>query len=254
MAVGLLLVPADGAFRWVRWIMAAFVMLIAGVFATMLRKTYGRENWLMSLDRRSGIWIKFRSYANEHFSDDDEVILQLKPEEIAWAGLTKERWLRPDIGDSGNTTQLSTYLDIGLKTTDTQELSRRLSEERNRRAPGKIIQTKYQDYPVRLIENSTLRLVLRNQSDRIIPAPQQILDAVSSFTGVKIRGMENKTLNTATPAKDSAAMDSQIRELIERGETIEAVKLTRKLYGCSLAEAKQKVEGLSAPPQNRKSA
>jgi hypothetical protein len=244
---GIALIPADGSvFHWVRWGVELMLLLILMAFFASLRKSYGPENWLLRLfPRGDSIWIKFRSYQNEHFSDDDPVILKLIPQEVTWVGLVKEHWLRPS-DDRGTTSEHCTYLDIGLaEQVDIEPLRQKLDEERHRQPPGHYVKTTYRDFPVKLLDGSVIRLVWRSSSSFIVPSPGRVIREMSRFA--EVREPRQKFLDAATPAADQKAMEGQIIELIERGDVIGATKLVRRRYRCSLTEARKFVEELTAP-------
>jgi hypothetical protein len=198
--------------------------------------------------RGDSIWIKFRSYQNEHFSDDDQVIVKLVPQEVAWVGLLKEHWLRPGDNDWGTISEHCTYLDIGLaEQIDVEPLRQKLDEERHREPPGHYVKTTYRDYPVKLLEPAVIRLVWRSSSAFILPSPGRVIREMSRFA--EVRDQRQKFLDAATPAADQKAMEGQIIELVERGDVIGATKLVRRRYRCSLPDAKRFVDELTAPKQ-----
>src|SRR4051794_38268635 len=97
--VGIFFVPTDGVIKWLRWVSALFFVLFTWRFFNLFRRSAGPQSWLLRINPR-GILIKFRSCANAHFDDDDEVIVQVQPREIEWIAMLREQVLRPGDADT----------------------------------------------------------------------------------------------------------------------------------------------------------
>jgi ribosomal protein L7/L12 len=51
---------------------------------------------------------------------------------------------------------------------------------------------------------------------------------------------------SAESAGDAKSVASEIKKLVKKGRTIEAIKIYREHHGCSLKEAKEAIDELSA--------
>lgn len=237
-----ILLPATGAIRWVLLALAAMMFLFAWLFGRMLQRSFGTQNWLIRATP-SRMLIKFRSFANAHFSVDDSVVLELHPREIESIGLLKESWLRPRGDYHAPVQDRSTSIEFTVKGIDLEELSRRLAAERANMGPGTHSKTRYGDFPVRLVD-STVRVQLRGGSSFTSPSPKRLIQELSRVLKVEMREARRRKLDLANPANEQSAMENQILELAERGDRIGAMTLARMRYGCSLVEAKKFVEDL----------
>jgi hypothetical protein len=225
---------------WWRWGLYAFISLFAWGFGSIFRKSLGAQNWLLAYDGGS-VTIKFRSFLNAHYPLADVVIVTVTRREIAWLRRTKERVTTQ--GSEGTESRTSYFLDIGLADgVDTAPLAEALKAER-RDPPGTWSRTRWHDQPLRLVEDGrVLRVTWASQASSVTPSLNKTLRQLSSLAPV--REQLSRDADYTKPASDQAAKETQIIELIERGEQIAAVKLAKKLYGVSLTQPNKFVEEL----------
>ena len=99
--------------------------------------------------------------------------------------------------------------------------------------------TLYRDYPVTLTAPTFLRIHWD-----VVPRAGKFLDPLRPYTviadtvSLKQDFTQMKSLNREDQQK-------QLRELAARGQNITAMYAARKLYGCSLGEAKEMVDSLT---------
>jgi hypothetical protein len=271
--------PADRVFRYSRWhallvVFAALVLAgwllwraysipwkpgyyIAAVillFVDLLRRfvtaRFRPSNWLVRMTD-SGLFIQFRSYLNYHLPPNDLTVVFLSFGEIRSARLIKERVTVPDPQGHGNETQYLRYVELEL-AGDLAQLASALAEA-SEIAPAEkrwygTSSTLYQDHPVRMQSPPFLRLHWQ-----VVPGPRKFLDALRPYAGIA---------DTVSLSEDFAHLGSlsreeqerRLRELVARGQTIAAVYMARKLYGGSLADAKNMIDGLSGAATRTKPA
>ena len=77
----------------------------------------------------------------------------------------------------------------------------------------------------------------------VVPGAQKVLDALRRYTAIAnpVSLTQDFTHLKSLSREDQ---QKQLRELVARGQNITATNATRKLYGCSLGEAKQMVDSL----------
>ncbi|HET8825655.1 MAG TPA: hypothetical protein VFM77_11040 [Terriglobales bacterium] len=201
------------------------------------------SNWLVRMNDM-GIYVQYRSYLNYDLPPDDPTVVFLAFGEITSAHLLKERVEAPDPTKPGSTqTQYLRYIELEI-SGNTAALVSALSSERGESAPmikrwyGGRSSTLYQDYPVTMTAPPFLRI----RWD-VVPRAKAFLEALRPYTVLS---------DTVSLTHDFAHMQSlsreaqqeQLRELAARGQTVTAIYTARKLYGCSLEEAKEMVDSL----------
>ena len=77
----------------------------------------------------------------------------------------------------------------------------------------------------------------------VVPGAQKFLDALRSYTAIADPVSLTQDF-TRLKSLSREEQQQQLRELTVRGQTITAVYAARKLYGCSLGEAKEMVDSL----------
>jgi hypothetical protein len=193
-----------------------------------------RTNWIVRQNRK-GIIIKYRSFENWRMPADDVQAVGFDFTEIAWARKFHEQRTFKGMDDSTRSESI-TYVDFCLNTTDTDALETHLQAERARN--WKFVS---REYPVELLPEGILRVRWTGIFPRADAALQKlarelkIADAVSEktdFTSKKIQTVEEK--------------DAQILKLLNSGDKMTAIKLTREVYGCSLSDAIKYVDDVQS--------
>jgi hypothetical protein len=212
------------------------------IFQRLVTARFLSSNWLMRMTDH-GLFVKFRSYLNHHFSNQDPTVLFLPYSEVRSARLVKERRELPDLDDgSGLTNTIKTRRLIELELAgDSTELSEALADERKRvfnkpiRGSAKM---RYHHLPVRLASATLLTIEWS-----VVPRVEKFLDALTRHTLVQSVHKSSKDfvdLQSLSPADQ----ESRLRELAEAGDMIEAVAIARQLYSYDLTTAKAFVESL----------
>src|ERR1044071_5055395 len=242
VAVGLIIFARlKGA--WPVYCVAAFMVLCVLIYQKVITARFHSANWLVRLTD-NGLFIKFRSYLNDHFDAQDFVVLFLPFSELRSARMVKERQEVPDRNTRSTTiTTTKRILELEL-AGKTVELAVALGTERERvfgkmpRTNGRM-STRYQHFPVRLASPTLLRIEWG-----VVPKIQTLLNALTRHTLVSASAEEKKDY-THLESLDRKEQEARLLELAESGDMIGAIAIARKLYSYDLTTAKQFVESLT---------
>lgn len=226
------------------YIFGSFLLLFLLLYLRVVTARFHPSNWLVRMNE-TGIFLQYRSYLNYKLPAGDPSVVFLFFGEIASARLIKERVETPDpMKQNATQTQYLRYVELEL-SGDCASLAEALSSEHGEQAPIEkrwygTSSTLYQDYPVTLTEPGFLRIHWD-----VAPGAHRFLGFLRPYTVIA---------DTVSLTQDFTRMKSlsreeqqkQLRELALRGQNITAVYAARKLYGCSLGEAKEMVDSLSA--------
>jgi hypothetical protein len=230
---------------WLAYYIAAILFFFLFIFHNLVTARFRSSNWLLRMTDH-GLFIKFRSYLNRHFDDQDLTVVFIPYSEIRSARSVKERRELPDPDKrhrAGMTTKTRWTVEFEIAGNST-ELARALARERERLF-GKIvlgagrISTRYQHLPVQLATPTLLRIEWG-----VVPRAPTLLNALTRHTLVQ---------NSAAVTEDFVNLEKLTREeqeahllaLIQSGDMISAVTLARRLYSYDLTVAKQFVEDLA---------
>jgi len=230
---------------WLAYYIAAVVAICLLIFQKLVTASFRSSNWLIRMTDH-GLFVKFRSYLNHRFSDQDPTVVFLPYSEIRSVKLVKERQELPDRDDDNrSTTIIRTRRIIDFELAgDSTELTQALAKERERvftkptHGAGRT-SSRYQHFPVRLASPMLLRIEWG-----VVPGAQALLDDLSRHT--LVQHAEETTRDFVN--LDGLSREEQevrLRELVESGEMIGAVTMARKLYSYDLTTAKHFVEGLA---------
>lgn len=224
------------------YIFGSFFMLFLLLSLQYVGARFHPSNWLVRMTG-AGIYVQYRSYLNYRMPAEDPSVLFLSFDEIASARLVKERVTTPDPMHPGAaTTQFLRYIELEL-TGDAAPVAAALGKERSEPAPVKkrwygSTSTLYQDYPVKIDTPPYLRIHWD-----VAPGAKKFLEALRPYTQITdtVSLKQDFThLQSLTPEDQK----KQLRDLAQRGDTIAASYLARKLYGGTLADAVKTVDTL----------
>jgi hypothetical protein len=230
---------------WIAYYVAAVVAICLLIFQRLVTARFRSSNWLIRMTEH-GLYVKFRSYLNHHFSDQDPTVVSLPYSEIRSVKLVKERQELPDRDDTNQSTKIirtRRIIDLELAGDSTQ-LAQALAKERERvfakptQCAGRT-SSRYQHFPVRLASPMLLRIEWG-----VVPDAQTFLDSLTRHTLVR----DSEETSRDFVNLDGLSREEQevrLRELVESGEMIGAVTMARKLYSYDLTTAKHFVEGLA---------
>lgn len=161
-AVGALLFAWKTA-NWLAYYFAAVVTIFALIFHKLVTARFRPTNWLVRMSY-DGLFIKFRSYLNEHFPAQDHTVVFIPYSEIRSAKSMKERQellVRDDRGRAATTTKIRRLVELEL-AGDSQALAEALTEERAlvyaKTVRSRAISSRYHHLPVQLAAPAYLRI------------------------------------------------------------------------------------------------
>ena len=224
------------------YIFGSFFLLFLLLSLQYVAARFHPSNWLVRMTG-FGIYVQYRSYLNYRLSADDPSVLFLAFDEIASARRVKERVTTPDPMHPGaSATQFLRYVELEL-TGEAAPLLTALGDERGE--PASIRKrwygsssTFYQDYQVAINTPPYVRIHWD-----VVPSAKKFLEALRPYTSITDT-VSLKQDFTHLQSLSPEDQKKQLRELAQRGDTITASYLARKLYGGSLADAIKMVDGL----------
>ena len=221
---------------WVSGVILMFLLLLH----RLVTNRFHPLNWLVRVGDE-GLFIHFRSYLNDQLSPDDPTVVFLPYPEIRSARLVREHVTKPDM-NGRSTTEIQHWVELEL-ATDTAALVDALGTERGRPAAMEkrwygTSSTLYLDYPVQMQTPPFLRVRWQ-----VVPRSAVLLDALRPRVEIapEVKVSEDFFALQNLPA---AEQEKRLRELNERGQTMAAIYMARRLYGCNLTEATNLVNGL----------
>jgi hypothetical protein len=224
--------------------LAVTELLLLVLMRKFITARFRPSNWLVRMNDL-GLFIQFRSYLNYHLPVADLTVVFFPYQEIRSARLVRERAQVSDM-EGTTSTQFLRYIELELGG-DTGPLADALQAETGERAPTEkhwygSSSTLYEDHPVRMASPPFLQLRWQ-----VVPGPRKFLEAIRPWATIADPvSMSQDFAHLQGLSRDD--QQKQLRELAQRGETIAAIYTARKLYRCSLAEARAMVEGFQKQP------
>jgi hypothetical protein len=223
---------------------AAMVLLFLLMMKRFITARFRPSNWLVRANDH-GFFLQLRSYLNYQFPPDDLTVVFIDYSEIRSARLIRERVQTPDPSRQNTTqTQFLRYVELEL-AGDFAPLQSALDAESSEPAPQEkrwygTSSTEYQDHPVRMESPPFLRIRWQ-----VVPGPKRFLELLRPYTTIAEpvslhQDFDMRTLRSLSVDQQRA----RLREMAQRGNTIAATYTARKLYGCSLGEAKDMIDSL----------
>lgn len=217
-----------------------FALVLALVDATLLGLVASalkrRTSWWAAL-ADEGLWLHLRSFGNAHFGTSDPTVVFLSWDELGAAGRVDE-WTRSIDSDGVEYKRRTKRLELVVRA-DTGELAAALAAERARPAPerrflGIATRSRHKHWPVQLPAPDRLRIDWPGRR----------------FVAALAARLERLDPRAEGYGADGASRDPEtvLRELLDRGEDLEAIRLLRERTGCGLSEARATVRRLAGEP------
>lgn len=206
---------------WVIFWLSLFFLLAF----SMLKKSFKPTNWLMAFDGQR-LRIKFRSYLNTHFSDNDIQVLSISVQEIESARKFIET-VKTKTMRGGDRTEKFIYLELFLPKQDLSPIKRVLTEESKKMVNG----LKYGHCPLIVHGQDRLRLLWGGTQASTVPNINKSIKLMAKSIRIE------KEL-------DLGKNELSIEELLKIGKKVEAIQLAQRKYGYTTAQAKEFVEEL----------
>jgi hypothetical protein len=235
---------------WLAHYAGAVLLILLLIFQKLITARFRPSNWLLRMTDH-GLFIKFRSYLNNHFDDQDLTVVFIPYSEIRSARSLKERRQVPDQDERnrpGTMTKTRRIVEVEL-AGDSTPLGEALARERERLFSKSVIgagriSTRYQHLPVQLATRTLLQIEWG-----VVPTAQTLLDALTRHTLVKSPVAISKDfVNLDKLGREE--QEARLLELIESGDRMGAVALVRQLYSYDLTAAKQFIEELVTRQSN----
>ena len=222
------------------------------------------SNWLVRATE-SGVYVKFRSYLNYHFSADDLTVAFIPYREITAARVVRETVETLDLStriDGSRSNRTASYrqrktAELEL-SCDTTALATALLEEDARPGPREkrwygSTSTRANHHPVMLEKSTRLRIVWE-----CVPRIGRFIAVLSSHVKVDATGTRIWS-SEEVQELDRPAMERRITELARAGKMREARLQTRLHFAYDNDQTRQFIERLlrqqeDAAPNRRESA
>jgi len=225
---------------WWCYLAGALLGLMRLLYLSAFRKSLRPTNWLL---RSSGnrIWIKFRSFLNDHLPIDETQIIEIERNEVAWVRQSGIKMVfLASGGKAGWTTRLQTMkcLDIGLTQRDTDLLDAQLRMEEQHPGAGKYgIRSKSGHYPVSVPMPGVIRVLWSDPNGRIKPSSDQAIEFFARWA--RIEPLQLLTIDCTPKAIAELTEPEQRLRLrdLNRINGSSAIHVVQELRKCSLANA-----------------
>ena len=224
------------------WIVFWF-WLFSWMIWRMLKSRLKATNWLVRTGRGEML-IKFRSYLNHHFPNDNPTVLRVAYSEIEWARAHKLQRSTPGFTRGDDWNQRLRYFEFRFRDgAHTEELHDRLVEERQRQGPREPKwygsgSSRSRHYPVQIVDGNVRVEWGVCPSLKILLAEMQPLVAAAepASSDLDYRDIANM------PEREQEAM---ILQLIDSGDRMGAIRTIRHLYGYDLTRAVKFLDQMS---------
>ena len=199
------------------------------------RKALRPSAWLV-VAASEGVYIKYRSYRNAAWGDQDLQVVFVPYRVIATARVDKRTWLTPVSQTRKTRSEQIAYVELELVDVDLSELVQKLADERAGK-PGRSERgTKtWRHFPLSVEPENILRIEWRAR-----PSTRAFTEELAGH-GVTV------TSQTKTEADlVNNPSEEQIRELARRGQVIDLIRVLRVNGDMTLAQAKNEAERMIA--------
>jgi hypothetical protein len=214
------------------------LVVFALVALAILRAALRPSNWMLRV-AHNGLYLKYRSYRNHDFSPEDLTVVFIPRAEIVWLRGRIEDDVLPARGqDNSDLRKRRHQLLIKLHDDDQAALDDQLRQERQRWSPGRRVKGKVRHYPVRVLPGGLIEVdwsgsVGLGRALRLLGRTYRI-EQQEQYKQAGFDGLTDEEL------------EARLMAFAERGDTISAVIVAKRLYGYDTTEARKFVEELAA--------
>ena len=229
-----------GAMGLLNYFVGACFGLFAWLTCRALKMARAPTNWVMRL-APNGIYLRYRSYLNGDFPGEP-VAAFIPSGAIAWTGPVIEKGSRID-SDGDRVAVTHRRLEIKLRDPGLDDLKQQIAHERKRRIPSRFgSKGVFRHYPVRVVGDDVIQIDWRDAQTSTRPG----LKAAAAILARRYpsREAEHRERPDAD-GLDRRGQENQIIALVEAGDIIQAVKLTKRLYGLSTTDARAFIDDLT---------
>lgn len=225
--------------RWLTTFVGVTLLIFVWFGWRSLRGSLRSESWLV-LSAFDGLYVRFRSHLNFDLPQEDPTIVFIPNEDVASVRARRVKMKRTaEVEGESAPLGGEKYVEIRVEgESDLVELEEALTAERKKRGDGKGGGgTVSLHYPVRVLPGG----VIEFDWSGIQPGLRRAVKLLGRTYSVAPEEVSRAPMLEDLPPEER---EDQLRALMSRGETILAIKLTRKFYGYNLAEAKSFLDGL----------
>ena len=213
---------------------AGLYVLVSSFLGSGLVASFLPTNWVMK-SSADGVFLQFRSFLNHRFDGDEPTVVFLRFADVEAAGKVVERVER--VHGDGQRTTMVPYLELRLKSKDTDALLAAVTRERQRKGVesrflGVTTRSRANHVPVLVPEPGVVRVEWRSGMLRALER--------------SVETLPRRTVGAGSEPRARGATDDEIREHLQRGDKLGAVGLVRDSYGMKLTEAMAFIESLES--------
>ena len=236
-------------------VIAPLMAMLVFLSKRFLVARFQPSNWLVRATE-SGVYVKFRSYLNYHFSADDVAVVFIPYREITAARVVREtieHLQRSTKIDGSRSNRVSSYqrrktAELEL-SCDTSALAAALLEEGARPGPREkrwygSTSMRANHHPVMLEKATRLRIVWE-----CVPPIGRFFTALSSHVKVEATATRDWSYE-AIQELDRPALERRIAELARAGKMREARLQTRLHFAYDSEETRRFIERLLQQPDD----
>ena len=225
------------------------IIAISEIFPN-IRALYKKTNWVLAADH-TGLWLNLQSYRDVN-CPEAATVLRLEYAEIEGMRCVGERYDMPD-SDGGDRSGKSTCLLIDLRNADGEEIARMQKGNRVRQTASRRVffgligvNTQLADSPVTVSNSRQIRVLWR--ADKMVSVVPSLHEALPVFA--RHVNVDQPVQSRQKGWRDLSPDELQdfAKRLADNGDRISAARLLVQRTGCTLGEARQKVEQLVAHP------
>ncbi len=231
-----------GALPWWGWLIAAPFLafgalveyvIVAGMLNAVIA-CFRAGNWVAKVADH-GLYLKLRSYQNEHFDGDAPTVVFVAYSELRSAGKVVEEVERKD-GEGGRYPVRHAWLELCTHGSDTAQVAEAVARERLREGPargflGISTRSRAHHVPVFVAEPGVLRVEWRGK---------RLLDALPAH----VERLSERVVRFGEQRSSGRATREEVAALARRGDRMSAVELLRESEGIGLTEAVRLVDEL----------
>lgn len=217
---------------------ASGLVIFILIFFSSYKKSLKPENWAVYLTDKH-IFIKFRSFLNTAYPEDDPQVVCFKYSEIGSFFKGKETRTTPTMSGTKQIEYIK-FIDLYIRT-NTLELDKQLNYERTIKA-----KTRWHHNYV-FVKDNKVRIIWFDTNTILTP---NLTTVVKSLTKKGVYRTYNSDIaNIACNLMSDE--DRNILELYNQGKYLESISMARRLYGINLSEAKEFVNELVHQKNNK---
>lgn len=220
-----------------------------GYFTTFLA-ALKPSNWVLRATP-DGLYVKLRAFTDHRRPKDDPIVAFIPRREVRW--LRTHDQLARTVGRGGDvasfeddTLSAQQYLEIDLHGGDLAELRTRIERERGVWGPTLIkgVRSKSKGAAVTIRPEDAIRIDWKTKGTRLRPKLSEAMAHLGRAYPLA-PGLESEQKQAKELDRDG--QERRLLDMVQQGNTIDAVIVAKDLYGFTTTEAKQFVDDLQKP-------